>query len=607
MDKLFLAVLNMSLTASFVIAVVCLARLLLRRAPRAVSYALWAVVLFNLVCPVKPASPASMVPFRGDPVPAAAVSVAAAPDTGVSALTGPPENFWPAAGPAGGAPGEAKPWFETLSDLWAAGAGAMLLYAGVNYWRLKRRVRLAVRVRGNVYESDRIGSPFVLGLIRPRVYIPLGLPPGRYACVAAHEFEHIRRRDNLVSAAAYFALALHWFNPLVWTAYLLMLRDMETSCDEAVLRRAPEDIRCDYAAALLSFSAAKKSLPIPLAFGEKSVKGRVRDVLKFKKKPGIVIAAAVVLAVLVTAGCGVGRGADVTAVPGASPAVTSPPPTPSAAATPEAAVTPEPSAGGAGGAYSGDIPDFSAFDDGALVRYAANADGAYAEGAFSALAARLDEHMFALLETIADENSSLGNVERMNVCRGLAGEYIIEEREDEIRATLDRLLAGSRPEGTDSRPYRIAEAIRMQLSQLASLAYLGGTGSFEWTGDGSIVVRAGGEPNGGGDAGQSAKLSVSVTNVVYACTDAMFDTDLTPVAYEVILVNPGAELTIEKPYPDGASPTYRLNYGYELGNDGNTLIDRAMTVPVTEDLQGIMSREGGLPLAVIQVQLTVNN
>ena len=199
------------------------------------------------------------------------------------------------------------------SYLWPFGVMAMFMYAVFSYIRLKRRVSLAVRIEGNIYETDRIESPFVLGLLRPRIYIPTGIEPASYVHIVEHERTHIRRRDYLVSVLAFVALALHWFNPLVWVTYIFMFRDMESSCDEEVLRHADEDIRCDYSSALVSFSAAKKRLPIPLAFGEQGVKDRVKNVLNFKKPSRMIIVTAVALIAVLSLGFAMNRVQNISA------------------------------------------------------------------------------------------------------------------------------------------------------------------------------------------------------------------------------------------------------------------------------------------------------
>ncbi|MDR2671626.1 MAG: M56 family metallopeptidase, partial [Oscillospiraceae bacterium] len=294
MDSVFLTVLNMSLTAAFVIAAILLARFALRRsrAPKLISYLLWAVVLFNLLCPFKLESVFSLMPRH---LPAVSEEMAYgvhAPAISIPLGSQGPEN---SVNSVPVATSVEIPVGLLLSYVWLAGVAAMLVYGMVAYLRLKRRVALAVRVEGNIYESDRIDAPFVLGWTSPRIYLPAGIDLPQYGHIIAHERTHIKRRDPLVATVAFFALALHWFNPLVWAAYYLMLRDMESSCDEAVLRGAGADIRCAYSSALLSVANSRRGLPIPLAFGEQSVKDRVKNVLNFKRPSKMIIVAAVVL------------------------------------------------------------------------------------------------------------------------------------------------------------------------------------------------------------------------------------------------------------------------------------------------------------------------
>jgi len=327
LDRVFLTVLNMSLTASFVIVAVLLARLVLRRAPKVISYALWAVVLFNLVSPYKPESVFSLMPFRPEPISEAALVIDADisfTEAAVYSMDFPMEDRLiplnaDKIDTSYNAYGEDvthrylfgyQAYVKLGSYLWPIGAASLVAYAIIKYIGLKRRVSLAIRVDGNIYESDRIDSPFVLGLVRPRIYIPIGMEHGQNAHILEHERTHIRRRDYIVSVIAFAALALHWFNPLVWVAYILMLRDMESSCDEAVLRKSAEDIRCEYSSALAGFSHNKRRLSFPLAFGEQSVKERVKNVLNFKTPSKLFISAAVVLALVLSVGFAVNRASN---------------------------------------------------------------------------------------------------------------------------------------------------------------------------------------------------------------------------------------------------------------------------------------------------------
>jgi len=324
MDRIFLAVLNMSLTASFVITVVLFARIFLRRAPKVISYALWAVVLLNLICPFKPESAFSLIPFRAQPiseqralVPGQELNFAL---SALYSLQSPGDDVYipinPDAVDINSAPYNGIPMAYLFgyqaylifgSYIWCLGAAVLLLYAIISFFRLKRRVSAATRVDGNIYETDMIDSPFVLGIIRPRIYIPKGMEAALYGYIIAHERAHLKRRDYIVSVIAFAAAALHWFNPLVWIAYMLMLRDMESSVDEAVLRKSDRDIRCEYSSALLRFSRGGKRLSFPLAFGEQSVKERVKNVLNFKKPSRAVIVVAVASVAILNVGFAVNR------------------------------------------------------------------------------------------------------------------------------------------------------------------------------------------------------------------------------------------------------------------------------------------------------------
>ena len=271
-NRVFPAVLNMSLTASVVIVFVLLARLLLRRAPRIISYALWAVVLFRLLCPVSLSAGFSLLNLVDAPaetatphtsvveyIPRETVqrpAVPAAPITGT--VTAPAESAAPADPPA--AQRRSLDLGTAAALVWAAGIVAMVVHSAVNYRRLRRRLVGAVPLAGNIYLADRIGSPFVMGLLRPRIYLPSALPAGEQDYILRHEQHHIRRLDPLVKAVAFGALCIHWFNPLVWLAFFLASRDMEMSCDEAVMNKLGEDVRADYSASLLRLATGRPTV-----------------------------------------------------------------------------------------------------------------------------------------------------------------------------------------------------------------------------------------------------------------------------------------------------------------------------------------------------------
>jgi len=291
MENLFLTVLGMSGTAAVTIAVVLLARLALRKVPKAFSYALWAVVLFRLLCPFAIPSPWSLTPSiqvepAGESLDRVVVDMERAEvvirvDGSPAARPGPvgsapADNSAPAAGPG---------LLSVVSAVWLAGTGLLLGYSVLSMLRLRRKLVGSVPLEGegDVRLADHIPSPFVLGLARPRIYLPSGLPMEERDYILLHERTHIRRFDHVFRLLAWLALAVHWFNPLVWLAFHLAGRDMEMSCDEAVLRNMDRDVRADYSQSLLRLSTGKRLPAGPLAFGEIDPKGRIKNVLRYKK------------------------------------------------------------------------------------------------------------------------------------------------------------------------------------------------------------------------------------------------------------------------------------------------------------------------------------
>ena len=313
MEQLFLTVLNMSGTGAVVICVVLLLRLALKRAPKKYSYWLWSAAAFRLVCPVSWKSvfsifslaPAQPVVTASERLPAAGSIQYIPPDIGMMAqprvtlpipqLSEALNEALPAADPLSSV-NPMQVWTFLGAWLWLLGLAALLTWGVVSYARLARRLRTAVRLEEGVFQSEAVGSPFLMGYLRPRIYIPYGLEGERLDYVLAHERFHIARRDYLVKLLAFLILALHWFNPLAWLAFYLMGRDMELRCDEAVLGRTAAK-PADYSETLLSFAAGGRfPRPGPLAFGETGVKARIRNALRWKQ-PRFWVAYAATLAV----------------------------------------------------------------------------------------------------------------------------------------------------------------------------------------------------------------------------------------------------------------------------------------------------------------------
>ena len=324
MHRLFPIVCNMSLTASVVILAVLAVRLLLRRAPKVFSYALWAVVLFRLLCPVSVTSAVSLLGALGAPaqertavtsvveyVPADIVrnmapAVTPLPqepfpaEPGENIVSTAPGVTQPAAAPASPLSGPVA----ILTLMWLTGMALLLLYSVVSLLRLRRRLVGAVRLEDNIYLADHIPSPFVMGLFRPKIYLPSTLTETERGYILRHEQYHLRRRDHVVKLLSFLALCVHWFNPLVWAAFILAGKDMEMSCDEAVVRELGEDIRADYSASLLSLATGRRIVAgMPLAFGEGDTGGRIRNLLNWKRPQPWIIAVCAVVCVGLIALC----------------------------------------------------------------------------------------------------------------------------------------------------------------------------------------------------------------------------------------------------------------------------------------------------------------
>ena len=305
MGSILLTVLNMSMTASFVILAVCAVRLLLKKAPKGISYALWAVVAFRLIMPFSFESVFSLMPINPNPIPQDIVYQEAPQiDTGLNTFDNAVNASLPA--PAQDLISSINPlqiWLAIGELIWLIGIAAMVIYSIVTIYLLKRRLKNAALIKDNLYEADDLKTPFVLGYLNPKIYIPAGLKPEEKDYIILHEQTHIRRKDHIVKLFAYLMLCLHWFNPLVWVAFVLMGADMELSCDERVLKEFGSGIKKDYSASLLSFSTGRRIINgSPLAFGEDGVKARIKNVLNFKKPSRVIIIVAVVLAAAVGIG-----------------------------------------------------------------------------------------------------------------------------------------------------------------------------------------------------------------------------------------------------------------------------------------------------------------
>ena len=302
MTDIFLGFLNRSLAAGILILAVVLVRLVFKKAPRWLLCALWVLAAVRLVCPVSIESVLSLIPSAEPVQPEIIVSAQPAITSGipaVDAIVNPPlaAAFTPS--PAQSA-NPLQIWTFVAACVWLTGIAALLLYAAVSALRLRLRVRTAVRLEGKVYQSEFVPSPFILGVIRPRIYLPYGLEPNAQEMVLAHERAHLRRGDQLWKPLGYLILTAYWFNPVCWLAYILFCRDIEAACDEKVVRELGEGCKAAYSRALLACSVPRKLITAcPLAFGETGVKSRIKSVLNYKKPAFWLVLAAVIASVAV--------------------------------------------------------------------------------------------------------------------------------------------------------------------------------------------------------------------------------------------------------------------------------------------------------------------
>ena len=303
MAAVFLKLLNLSISASWLVLAVLVLRLVSKRSPKWMNVLLWGMVALRLMLPFSIESALSLIPsaetlspevVRFDPAPTITSGVEFIDNAVNPSLS---ESF--AAAPLASV-NPLYVWTYLAGWVWLIGLGAMLLYALVSYLRLRRRVSVSLCVRENIYLCDAISSPFILGVVKPRIYLPSGLDEVQRQNVLSHEQAHLARRDHWWKPLGFALLAVYWFNPVLWLAYTLLCRDIELACDERVIRTMDESAVKTYSTVLLACSMPRKAvITCPLAFGEVGVKERVRNALHYKKPAFWVVAASVAVCVVV--------------------------------------------------------------------------------------------------------------------------------------------------------------------------------------------------------------------------------------------------------------------------------------------------------------------
>ena len=303
MGGIFLKLLNLSISASWLVLVVLALRLVLKRAPKWVNVLLWGMVALRLMLPFSIESALSLIPsaetlspevVRFDPAPTITSGVEFIDNAVTPSLS---ESF--AAAPLASV-NPLYVWTYLAGWVWLIGLAAMLAYALVSYLRLRRRVSASIPLRENIYVCDEVPSPFILGIVHPRIYLPSALDEAQRGSVLSHERAHLARHDHWWKPLGFALLAVYWFNPLLWLAYTLLCRDIELACDERVLRGMDAGQVKDYSSALLACSVPRRMLAAcPLAFGEVGVGERVKNALRYKKPAFWVVAASVTVCVVV--------------------------------------------------------------------------------------------------------------------------------------------------------------------------------------------------------------------------------------------------------------------------------------------------------------------
>ena len=304
MNELFLKIINMSISASWLVLAVLILRFVLKKAPKWINVLLWGIVAIRLICPFSFESTLSLIP-SAETIPLnIGMDTTPTINSGISAINNAVNPIISQSNTpmAGASVNLLQITIGIYEYIWIFGMIALALYTAISYWRLRRKVDTAVRYKDNIFQSENVSFPFVLGIIKPRIYLPFKMNGQYLEYVVAHEQAHICRKDHWWKPLGFLLLMIHWFNPLMWLAYVLLCRDIELACDEKVIKELGNEQRGDYTQALVACSVNRRMIvACPLAFGEVSVKERVKSVMNYKKPAFWVIIIAVIICVGVAA------------------------------------------------------------------------------------------------------------------------------------------------------------------------------------------------------------------------------------------------------------------------------------------------------------------
>lgn len=302
MNSLFLSVLNMSLTATYVIVFVMLVRLLLKKSPKIISYALWTVVGFRLTVPFSFESAFSLIPWnlRGGPI---SKDLIYSQVSNINGITSSADNFSKNIITTPNIAASVDPWqiyTEIGAYIWLLGIVLLLSYSMISVFQLKKHLKNASLIDANIFEAVNLKTPFVIGILKPKIYLPSGISLEEKEHILLHEKTHIKRKDHIIKAFAFIILSVHWFNPFVWLAFMMMSADMELSCDESVLKEMNLETKKSYASSLLSLATEKHILSgSSIAFGEGNVSGRIKNILNYKKPKFKILAVNIILVIAI--------------------------------------------------------------------------------------------------------------------------------------------------------------------------------------------------------------------------------------------------------------------------------------------------------------------
>ena len=300
MNELFLKIINMSISASWLVLAVLILRFVLKKAPKWINVLLWGIVAIRLICPFSFESTLSLIP-SAETIPLnIGMDTTPTINSGISAINNAVNPIISQSNTpmAGASVNLLQITIGIYEYIWIFGMIALALYTAISYWRLRRKVDTAVRYKDNIFQSENVSFPFVLGIIKPRIYLPFKMNGQYLEYVVAHEQAHICRKDHWWKPLGFLLLMIHWFNPLMWLAYVLLCRDIELACDERVIKELGNEQRGDYTQALVACSVNRRMIAAcPLAFGEVSVKERVKSVMNYKKPAFWVIIISVIVCV----------------------------------------------------------------------------------------------------------------------------------------------------------------------------------------------------------------------------------------------------------------------------------------------------------------------